>query len=215
MRMIRLIQKTTIMTMVALLLAGCATHQMIKDEIAASEQKQNRTIDQLRQQMTAELELINDAALQDTQKAKKDSAMALLQAQNATQTIEELQKAFSLRNDLLEKQRAVVYFGFDRDDLNDAARTILNSVATLVGKDKNNVVFLEGHTDEVGRDSYNNALSKRRVDRVIRYLVGEKGSALNQLHLIGMGERYPVTDNNSAEGRQQNRRVIIRVLAPR
>ncbi len=195
---------TALVTLALMLLAGCSSLQTVRDEIAASEQKQNMSIDQLRQNMNGEIGQLKNATEQAT-----------MAAENANLAVGELQAKFASRNDLIEKQRETVYFGFDRSDLDDPARATLDNVAAVASTDKNYVVVLEGHTDTVGSDSYNYALSDRRVNSVIRYLVGEKGSDQNRIHILGMGEGYPAADNNSEEGRSQNRRVILRVLAPR
>ncbi len=195
---------TALVTLALMLLAGCSSLQTVRDEIAASEQKQNMSIDQLRQDMNGEIGQLKNATEQAT-----------MAAENANLAVGELQAKFASRNDLIEKQRETVYFGFDRSDLDDPARATLDNVAAVASTDKNYVVVLEGHTDTVGSDSYNYALSDRRVNSVIRYLVGEKGSDQNRIHILGMGEGYPAADNNSEEGRSQNRRVILRVLAPR
>ena len=201
---IRSFYNTALVALVLLLLAGCATHQTVRDEVAASEQKQNQSIDQLRQNMTAELDQLKNTAEQATRAAD-----------SANRAIGELQSAFATRNDLSEIQRKEVYFDFDRSDLDDTGRATLDNVAALASTDKNYVVILEGHTDKIGPNSYNYALSDRRVACVIRYLVGEKDSDRNRIHMIGLGEGYPAADNDSKGGREQNRRVIIRVLAPR
>jgi outer membrane protein OmpA-like peptidoglycan-associated protein len=214
MNRIRSFPNATTLLMVALLVTGCATNQTVRKEIAASEQKQSQAIDGLRQQMGAEHAQLQNVAAQATS-AEKNSGLALLLAQDASRDITDLKSAFAARNDLLEKKQEVVYFGFDRDDLDDTARTVLDSVAALAGTDKNYIMVLEGHTDRVGTNSYNYALSDRRAASVIRYLVGEKGSDRNRIYLLGLGESYPVADNDSQEGRLHNRRVIIRIMAPR
>jgi OmpA-OmpF porin, OOP family len=68
---------------------------------------------------------------------------------------------------------------------------------------------IEGHTDSVGNDAYNQALSQRRADSVRKYLL-DKGVAAARLEAKGFGESQPVADNGAAEGRAQNRRVILR-----
>jgi len=204
MNTIQSFRTTALVTLALMLLAGCSSLQTVRDEVAASEQKQNKSIDQLRQDMTGELGQLKDATEQAT-----------MAAENANLAVGELQAKFASRNDLIEKQREIVYFGFDRSDLDDAAQATLDNVAAFASTDKNYVVILEGHTDKVGSDSYNYALSNRRVNSVTRYMVGEKGSDQNRIHILGLGEGYPATDNNSKEGRSHNRRVIIRVLAPR
>jgi OmpA-OmpF porin, OOP family len=68
---------------------------------------------------------------------------------------------------------------------------------------------IEGHTDSVGNDAYNQSLSQRRADAVRKYLL-DKGVAAARLESKGFGESQPVADNATAEGRAQNRRVILR-----
>ncbi len=67
---------------------------------------------------------------------------------------------------------------------------------------------IEGHTDSVGEEGYNQGLSQRRADAVKAYLVG-RGVAPTRLTSSGKGEAYPVAGNESAGGRQQNRRVEV------
>ena len=68
---------------------------------------------------------------------------------------------------------------------------------------------VEGHTDSVGDEAYNQGLSQRRADAVRKYLV-DKGVAAARLEAKGFGESQPVADNKTAEGRAQNRRVVLR-----
>ncbi len=69
-------------------------------------------------------------------------------------------------------------------------------------------VEVAGHTDSVGKDSYNLALSQRRAESVRQYLIG-KGVAANRLFARGYGETRPVADNATEDGRLQNRRVEL------
>lgn len=69
-------------------------------------------------------------------------------------------------------------------------------------------VEVAGHTDSVGKDSYNLALSQRRAESVRQYLIG-KGVAANRLFARGYGETRPVADNATEEGRLKNRRVEL------
>lgn len=68
---------------------------------------------------------------------------------------------------------------------------------------------VEGHTDDQGSDATNLALSQRRADAVMKYLV-DKGVAASRLTAKGFGESQPVADNSTREGRAQNRRVVLR-----
>jgi OOP family OmpA-OmpF porin len=67
---------------------------------------------------------------------------------------------------------------------------------------------VEGHTDNVGADAYNLALSQRRADAVRKYLI-DKGVAADRLQTKGLGETQPEADNATADGRAQNRRVVF------
>ena len=68
---------------------------------------------------------------------------------------------------------------------------------------------VEGHTDSQGADDFNLGLSQRRADAVLKYLV-DHGVAASRLSAKGFGETQPVADNGTADGRAQNRRVVLR-----
>jgi outer membrane protein OmpA-like peptidoglycan-associated protein len=68
--------------------------------------------------------------------------------------------------------------------------------------------LIEGHTDSIGDEGYNQDLSLRRADAVRSYLAG-RGVASSRLSALGKGEAFPVAGNDSAAGRQQNRRVEV------
>ncbi len=71
-----------------------------------------------------------------------------------------------------------------------------------------------GHTDSSGREGYNMALSRERALAVAAYLINAAGIAATRLHAEGAGEREPVADNDTEEGRQANRRVEIYLYLP-
>jgi OOP family OmpA-OmpF porin len=76
------------------------------------------------------------------------------------------------------------------------------------------VIIAVGHTDSVGTDAYNQRLSVRRADAVKDYLVS-KGVEKNRVYTEGKGEKQPIADNKTAEGRAKNRRVEIEVVGTR
>ena len=76
------------------------------------------------------------------------------------------------------------------------------------------VIIAVGHTDSIGTDAYNQKLSVRRAEAVKTYLVG-KGVEKNRVYTEGKGEKQPVADNKTAEGRAKNRRVEIEVVGTR
>ena len=76
------------------------------------------------------------------------------------------------------------------------------------------VVIAIGHADSIGSDAYNQKLSVRRAESVKAYLVS-KGIEANRIYTEGKGEKQPVADNKTREGRAKNRRVEIEVIGTR
>jgi len=75
-------------------------------------------------------------------------------------------------------------------------------------------VRIEGHTDFMGTDEYNQELSEKRADAVQEYLLLQMSEGAPRLHATGHGEERPIANNETAEGRTQNRRIDIILLAP-
>jgi len=109
---------------------------------------------------------------------------------------------------------ADAFFDFDKAVLKPEGRAKLDD---LVGKVKDinlEVIIAVGHTDSVGSDQYNQRLSVRRAEAVKAYLVS-KGIEKNRVYTEGKGEKQPVADNKTSEGRAKNRRVEIEVVGTR
>ncbi len=109
---------------------------------------------------------------------------------------------------------ADTFFDFDKAVLKPAGKARLDD---LVGKIKGialEVVIAVGHTDSVGSDAYNQKLSVRRAEAVKAYLVS-KGIEANRVYTEGKGEKQPVADNRTREGRAKNRRVEVEVVGTR
>ncbi len=109
---------------------------------------------------------------------------------------------------------ADAFFDFDKSVIKPEGKAKLDD---LVGKIKDinlEVIIAVGHTDSVGSDSYNQKLSVRRSEAVKAYLV-TKGIEKNRVYTEGKGEKQPVADNKTAEGRAKNRRVEIEVVGTR
>ena len=79
-----------------------------------------------------------------------------------------------------------------------------------MNENKDKKVSLSGHTDNVGTEAYNQALSERRVNSVKDYVV-KKGVDASRVAGQGFGESKPIADNKTREGRAKNRRVEIKV----
>jgi OOP family OmpA-OmpF porin len=101
-----------------------------------------------------------------------------------------------------------VNFDTDRSTLKPESIAVLDSTAELLRQRQHSTVEVRGHTDSVGRDAYNQRLSERRAQAVVDYLVS-KGIPANTLKAVGFGETRPIADNETPDGRAQNRRVAL------
>ena len=104
-----------------------------------------------------------------------------------------------------------VTFDFAKYDLKPQFYPALNTVAATLKEYNQTIVEVSGHTDSIGSDAANQALSERRANAVAGYLMGQ-GVQRERFEIIGMGERYPVASNDTDSGRALNRRVEIRLL---
>jgi outer membrane protein OmpA-like peptidoglycan-associated protein len=102
-----------------------------------------------------------------------------------------------------------VLFDFDRSTLRPEADAILTPALEMLQADPAMAVEIEGHTDWVGSDAYNDGLSQRRAQAVVEWLVAH-GIARERISAVGRGESEPVATNATAAGRQLNRRVEVR-----
>jgi OOP family OmpA-OmpF porin len=109
---------------------------------------------------------------------------------------------------------ADAFFDFDKAVLKPEGRAKLDDLISKMSGLNLEVVIAVGHTDSVGTDAYNQRLSVRRAEAVKSYLVG-KGVEKNRVYTEGKGEKQPVADNKTAEGRAKNRRVEIEVVGTR
>jgi outer membrane protein OmpA-like peptidoglycan-associated protein len=102
-----------------------------------------------------------------------------------------------------------IYFDFNRDTLKPQSAPALTQIAHTLREMKGRRMVIEGHTDNVGGDAYNDDLSARRAHAVRAALLTEHGVAADQLTTRGFGERKPVESNDTIAGRARNRRVEL------
>lgn len=88
---------------------------------------------------------------------------------------------------------------------------VLNDVALVLNKYKKTTLIIEGHTDSVGAADYNMSLSESRANSIANYLK-QRDVAAMRITTVGFGEHQPVATNDTPQGRQQNRRVELKVL---
>jgi OmpA-OmpF porin, OOP family len=109
---------------------------------------------------------------------------------------------------------ADVLFDFDKAVIKPEGKSKLDDIANKVKSVNLEVVIAIGHADSVGSDAYNQRLSVRRSESVKAYMVS-KGIEPNRVYTEGKGEKQPVADNKTADGRAKNRRVEIEVIGTR
>ena len=106
-----------------------------------------------------------------------------------------------------------VLFAFGRADLQPGAQRSLDRVAEFLEAHPERSASVEGHTDDVGSDAYNQQLSEQRASAVASYLRSQ-GVESARIGIVGFGETRPLVANESASARQQNRRVEIVIGEP-
>lgn len=108
--------------------------------------------------------------------------------------------------------RNEVLFDYDSSALRAASRSSLEEMADVFRSYPDTTIVVEGHTDSVGSDSYNYGLSQRRASSVAGYLEA-LGVESYRLDRVALGESQPRASNETAEGRQLNRRVELQIRA--
>ena len=105
-----------------------------------------------------------------------------------------------------------ILFDVDKSALRPEARTNLTDLAEILKKYDDTRILIEGHTDSQGSEDHNLELSRRRAQSVANYLASLEVDA-TRFTLMGYGESQPVATNETAAGRQQNRRVELAIMA--
>lgn len=152
-------------------------------------------------------------ARQQAQQAQQNAQASQQQAASAEQQSRELQQQLA---DMQAKQTdrgmmltlGNVLFDTNGDTLKPGADELVSRLAQFLQNHPDIKVRIEGHTDSTGSDAYNQALSQRRAEAVALALEG-RGIPVQRIQALGRGKAAPVAGNDTAAGRQQNRRVEI------
>jgi outer membrane protein OmpA-like peptidoglycan-associated protein len=181
---------------------GCATKKYVKQETGAV----NTRVDDVQGQVEQAQTRLNthDQQIGDVSKTAQD---ALRRAQEAGK----LAEGKFLYETVLTDDKAK--FAVDTADLSPEAQAAIDQFAEqLKSQNKNVYVEIQGHTDSTGSEKYNEELGLLRAEAVRRYLNQKHGFPLHRINVISYGETASVADNNTREGRSQNRRVALVVL---
>ena len=136
-----------------------------------------------------------------------------LEAKNVIASVDEVKQALSALNaqenavEIRVNFPADVLFDFDKSDVRPDAAKALSYLATIIRAHPAQQARLEGHTDGVGNDAYNQALSERRAESVKEWLIRNEHLDGSKLVTKGWGRTKPIASNDTAEGRQKNRRL--------
>lgn len=184
-----------------------------RQEVAQAEQERNRVVLQTRERETQRARSEAETAKSQAETAKSQAETAKNEAQ-AVQS--QLESARQQLQDLQAKQTergmvvtlGDVLFDTGRATLKPGAERALERLAQFLRTNPGTRIIVEGHTDSVGSEAYNEELSQRRAQAVTEALRA-RGVPAEQYQAKGLGKAYPVASNETPAGRQQNRRVEI------
>ena len=185
----------TTVAVAAFSLAGCATKDFVREQVAAEDTKVQATQTQVTQ---------HEAHLGQLDSATKE---ALARAEAAGKLAEgKFLYSMVLSDDSVK-------FPVDSAKLSPEATQRLADFADKLKTDNRNVyVEIQGHTDARGKDALNQRLGEERAEAV-RLFMNQHGVPLNRMSTISYGKQDPVADNKTKTGRAQNRRVVLIVMS--
>jgi outer membrane protein OmpA-like peptidoglycan-associated protein len=199
---------------VEIAMAQAATDQSEDQRVKLGEERERSRLEA----RTREADLANREADLANADADATRVAAASAASEATRQAEEMQRQIDTLQAKATDRGLVltlgdVLFTSGRADLKAGAASNLERLVTFLNQNPDRKVEIEGHTDNVGSDDYNQGLSQRRADSVRSFLM-QQGINSERIVASGKGEQRPVADNESEGGRQQNRRVEVIIGNP-
>jgi outer membrane protein OmpA-like peptidoglycan-associated protein len=223
-----------------MLAGGCATKKYVRnttapiqakvDQVGDQTTRNGQQIEDTRNQLkqvdekaqngiSAAQERAN-AADQHAGVADQHATDAMNRANQANQLAEQNSQALSGLRDTISniddyklQTSVAVPFQFNKYNLSSSAKEDLDKLAGDVKSDKRYFIAVEGYTDAIGSKAYNAALSRRRADAVVEYLVAKHDLPIYRIHMIGLGDEKPVDEARGSAARAKNRRVEVRVFS--
>ncbi len=187
--------------------------------VAAGQTERDQIMLSARTREVQNAKMATNVALDQRDQAAKDAAMAQQEAARLQAEVDQLKATPTPRGLVLTL--GDVLFDTGRAELNPGAGRKLDQLAQFLNEHKDRLVQIDGFTDSVGTDSYNEDLSRRRADAVKSALL-LRGVDSARIGTVGYGKAYPVANNNDSGGRQLNRRVEViiggndgRAISPR
>lgn len=194
-------------------LAGCAKKSYVHREVGEVNKKVDAVSAEVEQtqervrQNEVQIGKVSEESQAGIAEAKGSAAAAMDKANEAEQAAKgKLVYTLTVSNDKVQ-------FPFAKSELSDEAKALIDDEIGPFVQENAGVWFeVEGHTDASGDAAYNMLLGEERAMAVRDYLAKAHGIALSRLEVISYGEEEPAAENDTREGRSQNRRVVIRVL---
>ena len=152
-------------------------------------------------------------AMNKATEASSTATTALTRADNATTEIATIRNIVANLDDYKPVSETTVNFAFGKDNLSPDAKEALDKLAADKGRLKRFVVAVEGFTDKTGPADYNNALSQRRANAVVNYLVTKYDIPLYRIYMVGLGSQKPADEGKTREARSKNRRVEVKIYS--
>lgn len=223
-----------------LLSAGCATKKYVRqtvdpvsgklDQVATKTDQQGQTLDQTRSTLDqtratqekdeSALSATNERALSadnhagQAQKSADDAGRKADQANQGVNDVRAaLQNTVANLDDYKQVAETTVNFKFNSDKLGSDAKMALDQMVMDQNHYKRFFIAVEGFTDKTGSADYNSALSRRRADAVMGYLVAEHNIPVYRIHMIGLGDQKPVEDARTRAANAKNRRVEVTMFS--
>jgi peptidoglycan-associated lipoprotein len=219
-------RKFAIVVPVVLLAAGstaCATKKFVRGEVGQVNQKVEGLSTQLEE--TQERTRKNEQRIGEVDQKADAAGKSADEARSAANTADQKAAAAGAKAEAVDvATKRLVYevvlsedqgnFKFGKKDLPDEAKAKLDEMVHQLKADPKAIyIEIEGHTDNVGGPQYNEALGLERAESVKRYLYEAHQIPLHKMNAISYGEEKPVAPNKNKQGRAQNRRVVVKVLA--
>jgi len=220
----------TLAGVVTVSVSACATKGFVKNRVGDVNARVKDLAGSV--EATQERTRKNEAAIGDVDRKAQAAQGAANQAQQAANVAGDSAKAAATKagqaagkaDDLDKASKRLVYtvvlsedegqFTFGKSTLPDEAKAKLDELVARLKADPNGAYFeIEGHTDSVGGKAINDKVGLERAESVKRYLFEQHQIPLHKMSVISYGMEKPVASNKTKDGRAQNRRVVIRVLA--
>jgi OmpA-OmpF porin, OOP family len=130
-----------------------------------------------------------------------------------TSEIASIKRVVANLDDYKPVSETTVNFAFGKDTLSKEAQEALDKLAAEKGNLKRFVMAVEGFTDKTGPADYNNALSQRRANAVVNYLVTKHDIPLYRIYMVGLGSQKPADEGRTRVARSKNRRVEVKIYS--